>query len=68
RGYPRRDSEGIFELIEKIKDPFLKEKSLEFAKIYSEYYYRDEGFDKEGLQRLEKCLKDIQRLNLKQPK
>lgn len=65
RGYQRRENEGLFELIEKIRDPLLQEKSLEFVKIYAEYYYRERKFDKEGLQRLEECLKDIQRLKLK---
>lgn len=63
RGYKRKESEGLFELVHKIKEPNLKAKSLEFVKIYSEYYYKEKKFDKIGLNRLYRCLMDIQRLN-----
>ncbi|MFN3568571.1 MAG: hypothetical protein ACK4UR_06670, partial [Caldimicrobium sp.] len=62
RGYKRKESEGLFELVYHIKETDLKEKSLEFVKIYSEYYYKEKKFDKVGLNRLYKCLMDIQRL------
>ncbi|MFN4197145.1 MAG: transglutaminaseTgpA domain-containing protein [Caldimicrobium sp.] len=62
RGYKRKESEGLFELVHNIKEPDLREKSLEFVKIYSEYYYKEKKFDKVGLNRLYKCLMDIQRL------
>ncbi len=65
RGYVRKESEGLFELVERIQEGELKEKSLEFVKIYSQYYYRDKPIEKEGLMELRRCLKAIQDLKLK---
>lgn len=62
RGYPRGESEGLFELAEKIKDDTLREEVLRFANLYSEYSYKDRPFDKEALKRLRGCLKKLQSL------
>lgn len=61
RGYRRSESEGLLELIAKIKEPELKKRCLPFVKIYSEYYYRERKFDREILLKLKKYLEDIKK-------
>ncbi|BAU23817.1 transglutaminase [Caldimicrobium thiodismutans] len=61
-GYPKLESEGLFELAEKIKNATLREEVLRFISLYSEYSYKDRPFDKEVLKRLRECLKRLQSL------
>jgi len=63
RGYVKRENEGIFELIEKLRDEALKNRALKFAKIYSEYYYKDKPFDKMVISELKRCLKELRNLS-----
>lgn len=63
RGFVKGRNEGLFEFAERIENRALKEISLRFAKIYGEYYYRDNPFDKRALEELSQCLKELRNLN-----
>lgn len=67
-GYLREPWEGIFEFAERIGDERVRKIALEFAEIYGSYLYRDRSVDREGLERLRKCLKALKSLRLEKGK
>jgi len=62
RGYIREPWEGIFDLVDKIGEPELREGARRFAEIYSSYYYKEKAFDKEALEELKSWLKRLKSL------
>ncbi|MCS7279548.1 MAG: DUF3488 and transglutaminase-like domain-containing protein [Thermodesulfobacteriaceae bacterium] len=62
-GYHKKEEEGLEEFLEKIKDPFLREKSKKIIEILEIYLYKDQTMDIETYQRLKEFLKEIENFN-----
>lgn len=61
-GYSKADTEGLEELLAKIKEPILKDKSQKIVKILERYLYKDKKMDKVTYQQLKTYLKEIENL------
>ncbi|HOV89929.1 MAG TPA: DUF3488 and transglutaminase-like domain-containing protein [Syntrophorhabdaceae bacterium] len=58
-GYKKRESQGLEEFVEGIKDDNVKTKAWEFTRQFEELYYRDRKLNKDDIKRLKDIIKAI---------
>ncbi|WP_457641073.1 transglutaminase family protein [Persephonella sp.] len=56
KGYERKASEGLEEFVEKILEEDVREKALEFVKMFEQFYYRDKKLSSEDIRKLRKII------------
>ncbi|MCD6548796.1 MAG: hypothetical protein J7K10_04950, partial [Thermodesulfobacterium sp.] len=62
KGYSKRKEEGLEEFVSKIKDPQLREKALEFVKIFETFFYKDLSLSKSEIKKLKNLIKELKNL------
>ncbi len=63
-GVEKKDSHGLWEVLEKIQDPQLKELASKFVIIYGSCYYKDKTLSKEDWKTLKQLLTELKSLKI----
>ena len=62
KGYKKEETEGLEEFVSKIKELQLREKALEFVKIFETFFYKDLSLSKSEIKKLKELIKDIKKI------